>query len=71
VTAYRKRKCGMSPLEEGMGTEILHTAHISSEKEAGPSEVTYQQSTRSIKTRQRELGRCQALAKLPRHQITN
>ena len=60
----------MSPLEEGMGTEILHKGHISSEKEAGPLEAINQQSTRSRKTSQGELGTCQALAKLPRHQIT-
>jgi len=39
VTAYRKRKCGVSPLEEGMGTEIPHKGRISSEKEAGPLEA--------------------------------
>ena len=46
MTAYRKRKCGISPLGEGMGTEIPHKGHISSETEAGPLKAINQQSTK-------------------------
>lgn len=65
VTAYRKRKCGMSPLEEGMGLR----SHIKATSPVERRLVHWRLHTRSRKTSHRELGRCQVLAKLPRHQI--